>query len=100
FIWISKCAIAFDGCKRVFRGSVLLLTLWSVVSSLCVYPHSLSYFNEFVGGPCNGHLHLLESNVAWGQDLIFLRRWIDQHPEAKPLRLASFGRVDPRILGI
>jgi hypothetical protein len=65
--------------------------VWSVGSSLWVYPHSLSYFNELAGGP----KHLIHSNVDWGQDLLFLKRWLDEHPEARPLKLAYFGYFDP-----
>lgn len=44
---------------------------WFVASSLWLYPHSLSYFNESVGGPLNGADHLLGSNIDWGQDLLY-----------------------------
>ena len=63
---------------------------WFIVSSLSVYPHSLSYFNEFAGGPRNGHRHLLNSNIDWGQDLLYLREWIDRHSNARPIYLAYF----------
>jgi hypothetical protein len=50
---------------------------WSVGSSLWYYPHSLSYFNELVGGPMGGPKHLLDSNIDWGQDLFYLKDWLD-----------------------
>jgi len=46
-----------------------ILFSWLLTSSLWIYPHSLSYFNESIGGPLNGPLHLLGSNVDWGQDV-------------------------------
>lgn len=52
---------------------------WLLLSSLWLYPHSLSYFNELVGGPLNGHKHLLGSNVDWGQDFRYLA-W-QRYPE-------------------
>lgn len=55
-----------------------------VVSSLLVFPHSHAYFNEFVGGPRKGPLHLLDSNFDWGQDLLLLEKWAKAHPN-KPL---------------
>ena len=73
---------------------------WAVVSSLLVYPHSLSYFNELAGGPAHGSEHLLDSNIDWGQDLLYLRDWLKEHPEARPLQLAYFGYFDPRVAGI
>jgi hypothetical protein len=73
---------------------------WSTVSSLAVYPHSLSYFNELAGGPEGGGDHLIDSNLDWGQDLFFLREWLKAHPEAESLGLAYFGGFDPRVAGI
>jgi hypothetical protein len=69
-------------------------------STLRVHPHYLSYFNEAAGGPENGGRHLINSNLDWGQDLLFLKRWLDAHPEARPLQLAYFNFVDPRVEGI
>jgi hypothetical protein len=82
---------------RVFVGACLAA---AIGSSLLVWPHSLSYFNELVGGPRNGHRHLLDANIDWGQDLLHLRRWLSAHPEAGQLRLAYFGWIDPRLAGI
>ncbi|MEM6484579.1 MAG: glycosyltransferase family 39 protein [Pseudomonadota bacterium] len=48
------------------------LLAWLATSSVWIYPHSLSYFNEAIGGPQNGAEHLLGSNLDWGQDLRYL----------------------------
>lgn len=81
-------------------AAVTGLLLWGVISSLRVYPHSLSYFNELAGGPEGGHRHLLDSNIDWGQDHYYLKEWLDDHPEARPLYMATFSMVEPAILGI
>lgn len=82
-------------------ASVILMSLgWNVVSVLRTHPHELSYFNEIVGGPDNGWKHLIDSNIDWGQDLLYLKQWLDEHPEAQPLGLAHFGLMDPSLLGI
>jgi hypothetical protein len=60
----------------------------------------LSYFNESIGGPTGGPAHLIHSNVDWGQDLLFLKKWLYRHPEARPLKLAYFGSFDPNYAGI
>ena len=83
--------------RRWFAGAALSC---SVLSCLSVYPHCLAYFNALGGGPLGGHRHLLGSNIDWGQDLLYLRSWLDEHPEARPLRLAYFGLTDPRVAGI
>ena len=97
---MSKAAKVFE--HRAWLAAVLTVAslVWAVASSLWVYPHSLSYFNELAGGPANGSTYLVDSNIDWGQDLFYLRDWLKQHPEAKPLKLAYFGYFDPRVAGI
>jgi Dolichyl-phosphate-mannose-protein mannosyltransferase len=82
------------------RLVILALLGWAVASSVRVCPHSMSYFNEVAGGPENGHNHLVDSNIDWGQDLLALRDWIREHPEARPFGLAYFHFLDPGLLGI
>lgn len=89
---------------RVFCliGSTLtiLATLSYIGSSLRHYPHNLSYFNELVGGPTKGHEHLLGSSLDWGQDLLYLKEWYENHPAARPFYFASYGALDPGLAGL
>lgn len=100
FVWISK---AFRACprrpRRLWYASLGCL-LWSIASSMSVYPHSLSYFNEIAGGPPGGHNHLLDANIDWGQDLLHLASWKSNHPEVAKLYVSYFGTVDPSVAGI
>jgi 4-amino-4-deoxy-L-arabinose transferase-like glycosyltransferase len=100
FIWISQSAVLFCRSYRVACILAMLSLGWSVGSSILVYPHSLSFFNELGGGPIGGSYHLIHSNIDWGQDLLLLKRWLDDHPEVNDLHLAYFGGVDPRFAGI
>jgi len=100
YIWCSKLARSLNAKHWAIAGVSSTLLCWSVSSSLWYYPHSLSYFNELAGGPMGGHAHLLDSNIAWGQDLYFLKRWYDDHPDARPFHLAYYGLMDPRLVGI
>ncbi len=100
FVWTSKVLGAERRWLRTSWVLSICLVTWSIASSLAVYPHSLSYFNELAGGPLGGHAYLLDSNIDWGQDLLFLKSWLDEHPEARPLGLAYFGYFDPRVAGI
>lgn len=83
-IFLGQAAV-FSLARRFSFVNVISSSLigYSAVSALLVYPHHLAYFNEFVGGPKNGHQHLLGSSVDWGQDFLYLRDWCNnkQPPE-------------------
>lgn len=115
FVWFSRVAACSRkdeqtcaqpmGQRRTTRCLVILsLMAWYVTSSLSVYPHSLSYFNELAGGPMGGPRFLLASSTDWGQNLIYLREWVDDHPEIDELRLAwpeeLVSLVNPKLVGI
>lgn len=101
FVWASKIADAVVHKNRRLASVAAIAFSGSVASSLWCYPHSLSYFNEAVGGPRHGHLHLLDSNIDWGQDLLYLKQWFDEHREARPLGVAyHLSHVDPSVAGI
>jgi hypothetical protein len=125
FLWISKVGKAFTMKRPVVATLTSLLLAWSIFSSLSMYPHSLSYFNELAAilptpedknyphpppeisetawqqktfwqktksilsaGSRNGARHLLDSNIDWGQDLFYLEKWYQKHPEAKDMKVA------------
>jgi hypothetical protein len=81
--------------------SVVVVALCvNAVSIIRTHPHYMSYFNAFGGGPDKGWEHLLGSNFDWGQDLLFLKSWMDEHPDARPLQLAYYGGIDPHVVGV
>ena len=100
FVWTGRVAVMLTRQTRPVGAIATGLLVWSTASSLMAYPHSVSYFNELAGGPANGHEHLLDSNVAWGQDLLYLKRWLVDHPQARPIGVATIGWIDPRLAGI
>ncbi len=73
---------------------------WQAAAVLWFAPHWMSYFNEFAGGPKNGHKWLVDSNIDWGQDILMLKWWQDKHPEAMPLQAAMFTTFDPKDIGL
>jgi len=101
FIWMGQTALWMAEKKKLAAATTTSISLlWAIGSSLTIYPHSLSYFNEAVGGPAHGHEHLINSNIDWGQDLLFLKEWIEKHPEAKPMHLCYYGDFNPKDLGL
>lgn len=85
FIWISRITLA---TKPIVQNISILALIGTIGGSLAVFPHSLSYFNEFAGGPEKGHEHLLGSNLEWGQDILYLKSWMESHPEARPMHVS------------
>jgi hypothetical protein len=82
----------FAATTRTLKKALLgLLAVSSVASSLLVFPHCLSYFNEPAGGPNTGHFHLLDGNMDWGQDLLFIKRWIMRNPGVQPVYVEYWG---------
>lgn len=61
-------------------------------------PGYLSYMNIFIN-PATSYRLLSDSNLDWGQGLLALRKYQEQHP-AEQLSLAYFGSVDPTVYGI
>jgi hypothetical protein len=86
--------------QRLAFWTVWLLLGWHVVSSLAAFPHSLSYFNEFAGGPSHGTDWLDDSNVDWGQELKNLKTVLNEH-HITDVALISFSSYDnPEYYGI
>jgi 4-amino-4-deoxy-L-arabinose transferase-like glycosyltransferase len=63
------------------------------------YPHTLTFFNALAGGPEQGHRHLSDSNLGWGQALKGLKTWMDLNGVSH-VNLAYFGQADPAYYGI
>ncbi|OGP07165.1 MAG: hypothetical protein A3G39_08380 [Deltaproteobacteria bacterium RIFCSPLOWO2_12_FULL_43_16] len=81
--------------RVVFYGFIV----WYLYGAAFIHPDELAYFNEFVGGPKNGYKYLVDSNLDWGQDLIGLKKYIDEHKIEK-IKLSYFGFSDPAYYGI
>jgi hypothetical protein len=97
FVLVSSLARHFSkgpGAVAIYAGCI-----WYLGSALFIFPDHLAYFNELGGGPASGRKYLVDSNLDWGQDLIQLRDYSSQRGNPK-IKLAYFGRTDPRIYGI
>lgn len=61
--------------RTIFLGFALAIIAVPVLA----YPRYLSYFNAAVGGHENGYKYVTDSNYDWGQDLKYLRDFIEKH---------------------
>jgi len=83
---------------RVWRLALPVVLILNAVDALRYAPDYLSYMNIAVD-PNHSYRLLSDSNVDWGQGLIALRKYQDQHPD-EAVSLAYFGSVDPEVYGI
>ncbi|MDR3637794.1 MAG: hypothetical protein P4L84_28570 [Isosphaeraceae bacterium] len=100
YIATSRVGRALTSRRWPIAYAAGLALAWSVGSSLMVFPHSMSYFNELAGGPEGGHYHLIDANIEWGQDLLYLKRWAEDHPQARPLFVDVNGPLEPEHLAM
>jgi hypothetical protein len=106
--FVDKAGGRSVDCRRSQRTRLqraacplLVMLLWSSASSWWIYPHSLSYFNESIGGPLCGSQYLRGSNLDWGQDFQYLKWWREENPSPWPVYLSSkVAYYDPASLGI
>ena len=85
---------------RFWKWFSYAMLTWQAAAVLWFAPHWMSYFNEAAGGPKNGHAWLVDSNIDWGQDILMLKWWQDEHPEVEELHSAVFTMFDPADIGL
>jgi len=85
--------------RPVRNFAVALLMLWHLGRTAWIGPHYLAYFNELAGGPEGGRCWLVDSNLDWGQDLIWLRQVLERR-NIKQVKLSYFGSAPPEAYGI
>jgi len=100
FIWISRAALAPKGTPRILRGLAAGCLAWTTMSSLWIYPHSMSYFNELAGGPRHGDAFMLHSSFGWSQEDLRLKRWLEGHREVDSPYMSIDCPVSLECLGI
>ena len=99
---ILFCGLTFETLLRssfLTCRDISVLTITFCLLPLRFHPGHLAYFNEWAGGPSGGREHLVDSNLDWGQDLGHLRDYMQQK-KITYLKLAYFGTVPPRVMGI
>jgi hypothetical protein len=108
FILGGGFALARWSGHRAARAAMAVCLVWLAISSLHAYPHGISYFNEWIGGPTEGWRYLADSNLDWGQDLPGLGAYMEKHGIARiktfifgydnPFHYLKPGSMDPQTL--
>lgn len=88
--------IKTKGKKITLTFNVLFLGLlgWYLAENLMIYPYYLTYFNQVVGGPSEGHNYVVDSNLDWGQDAKRLADWLKANNIQDKVYLDYFGWSD------
>jgi hypothetical protein len=79
--------------------ALIALLAWSIIGTLRIYPYYLTYFNEIAGGPDHGRYILSDSNIDWGQDMVGLKRYVEQN-HIDQINLGYFGIAHPTAYGL
>ncbi|MFC1742717.1 phospholipid carrier-dependent glycosyltransferase [Candidatus Riflebacteria bacterium] len=85
---------AYRDYMYTFIMSLLIGLAIYLYGTYAIYPHYLSYFNEFVG-PRHGYKYLSDSNLDWGQDLKRLAVWVEGN-DIKKIKIDYWGRANVR----
>lgn len=98
-LFVLLGAISLCGARRWPCLLSLGLLCWLAADCLLAFPNYISYFNAAIGTR-QGHRHLVNSSLDWGQDLPQLKRWLAAHAASRPVYLAYFGTAEPAAYGV
>ncbi len=76
--------------------ALALLLPWYGLSTILAYPSFTSYFNELAGGGSGAGRYFSDSSVDWGQDLLRLKTYVEEHPEIRHIAVDYFGGAIPQ----
>ena len=101
YILIAGCVVHLLDQHRKLVYAFAALLLWQVGTSVAARPGLLAYANEAWGGPAKTHLYLADSNTDWGQQLKYVKGYLNAHAK-EPCYFAYFeqGPVDFRDYGV
>jgi Dolichyl-phosphate-mannose-protein mannosyltransferase len=85
---------------KLAAGAIAVCLAANIAAIASIHPSYLAYFNWASGGPDRGSEHLIDSNLDWGQDLVGLKRWVDQKARGERIGIAYFGQINPAIFGL
>ena len=90
---------AGDRYALPLKAAIIALLSWAAISSLYLWPHQEAYFNAIAGGAAHGSEVLVDANIDWGQDLLFLNNLLTER-DIDDVYLSYFGTALPEAYGI
>lgn len=98
WVWVAVTLASARLSKRL-EMVALALAIGTLATTAWSCPNYIPYFNPLSGGADNAYRYTNDSNLDWGQDLIGLKKYMEQK-KLSSIQLYYFGRVDPGIYGI
>lgn len=92
---ILSGAVSFKSSRLPYlSGFAWLCVTSTVISTLSSMPSTGSFSTSLIGPASEARKHLAYSAIDWGQDFHLLCRWIGEHPERRPLVMATVNTAD------
>lgn len=98
FVWSWWAPPVTVSGRRTLVTPLVLLVVWASGAALARQPHNLMYFNEWVGGPENGHRWSVIGD-DWGQDTAGLGAWMAEQG-IDHIYYDYYGEADPEKWGV
>ena len=81
---------------KTSRYVLAILIVWLGIETAFAYPYYLSFFNGLGGGisgndAWSGYRYVTDSNYDWGQDLLRLKKLVEENPEIDKFAIDYFG---------
>ncbi|MCX7589719.1 MAG: glycosyltransferase family 39 protein [Patescibacteria group bacterium] len=95
--FILNILLSAKSFLKLFLKYILLfiLLIWFIFETIFTFPYFLSYFNEFGGGIFYGYKYVTDSNYDWGQDLLRLKKFVNENKIDK-IAVDYFGGGNPK----
>lgn len=74
---------------------LFIILIWFCFEIILSFPYFLSYFNELGGGVFYGYRYVVDSNYDWGQDLLRLKKFVENNNIEK-IAVDYFGGGNPK----
>lgn len=85
--------------KKTLRFTLFFIVIITLGSGFIIFPYEMAYFSEIIDNPYNGPQYLLDSNLDWGQNLKYLKQYLDTN-NISSVCMVYFGQGSPKYEGI
>ena len=84
--------------QKGHRAWLIALPVLSLVGTLGIAPHYVTFFNRPFGGPDKAWTKLVDSSLDWGQELPALAHWVQENRQSQEsVYVAYFGSDDVKF---